>query len=103
VTLVKQGDGLRLAHYIKLENGLVQEVESVDWPSQSACLRVSVREGAICQFSYSQDGETFKPMSQEFQACAGRWIGAKVGLFCINPNRETSHGWADFDWFRFSP
>ena len=103
VMLVKQGNGLRLAHYIKLENGLMQEVESLDWPGRSACLRVSVRQGALCQFSYSQDGETFEPIGHEFQAREGRWIGAKVGLFCINPNRETSHGWADFDWFHFSP
>jgi len=103
VMLVKQGDGFRLAHYTKLETGSLEEVAGIDWPGKSACLRISVREGAICQFSYSQDGQTFKPMSQEFQARSGRWIGAKVGLFCVNPNREPSHGWADFDWFRFSP
>jgi len=100
--LVKQERGLRLAQYVRPEIGAPQEIAGIDWPVESAYLRVTVREGAVCRFSFSQDGETFKPIGQEFQAREGRWIGAKVGLFCVNPSREPCQGWADFDWFRFS-
>ena len=34
-----------------------------------------------------------------FTARQGKWIGAKVGLFCVTPN-EGNRGWADVDWFR---
>jgi hypothetical protein len=29
------------------------------------------------------------------------WIGAKVGLFCVNPNMAGPGGYADFDAVRF--
>jgi hypothetical protein len=34
------------------------------------------------------------------KATPGVWIGAKVGLFSVNPNIEASDGYTDFDWFR---
>jgi hypothetical protein len=59
-----------------------------------------VQPSAVCQFSYSNDGEEFEPIGQPFVAKPGRWIGAKVGLFCIAPQESNSQGYADFDWFR---
>ena len=63
-------------------------------------LRVSVEKQAVCKFSYSVDGENFVPFGENFSARAGRWIGAKVGLFAVNPNERGNLGYADFDWFR---
>ena len=64
-------------------------------------LRVKVNAGAICQFSYSGDGKEFVSVGEPFTATAGRWMGAKVGLFSeANANVEPQ-GYADFDWFRF--
>jgi beta-xylosidase len=65
-----------------------------------AFLQVEVQPSAVCQFSYSNDGEEFEPIGQPFVAKPGRWIGAKVGLFCIAPQESNSQGYADFDWFR---
>ncbi|KUG07451.1 glycoside hydrolase family 43 protein [Solirubrum puertoriconensis] len=67
---------------------------------QPIYLRVAVRAGAKCQFSYSFDGQTFQPLGQEFLAREGKWIGAKVGLFCSRPTRFNDSGNADIDWFR---
>lgn len=63
-------------------------------------LRVTVEEGGVCLFSYSLDGVQFKMLGEEFQAVQGVWVGAKVGLFSLNPNIMPSLGYADFDWFR---
>ena len=41
---------------------------------------------AICQFSWSLDGENYTPVPRSFTAAPGRWIGAKFGFFC---NRST--------------
>jgi hypothetical protein len=65
-----------------------------------------VEEGALCQFSYSEDGQTFTPIGREFRAREGHWIGAKIGLFCINPNQESGRqepgrGFVDVAWFHF--
>jgi beta-xylosidase len=62
-------------------------------------LKVSVNKGAVCSFSCSKDGVNFESIGEQFQAVAGRWIGAKVGIFCIN-KAEHSKGYADFDWVR---
>ena len=46
-------------------------------------------------------GRDYKTIDKEFAAKPGTWIGAKVGLFNINPNITESKGYADFDWFRY--
>ena len=57
-----------------------------------------------CQFYYSTDNKKFEKLGNEFQVKAGKWIGAKVGVFCTRPNIKTNDGgWADVDWFRIEP
>jgi beta-xylosidase len=66
-------------------------------------LRVTVSKGARCHFSYSFDGKTFVSVREEFVAEPGRWIGAKVGLFCTRESQTNDSGFADVDWFRVEP
>ncbi|MES2279465.1 MAG: glycoside hydrolase 43 family protein [Bacteroidota bacterium] len=63
-------------------------------------LRVKVSAGAKCDFSYSTDGENFTNAGTQLQAEVGRWIGSKVGLFCIRDTQTNDSGYADVDWFR---
>ncbi|WP_443944922.1 glycoside hydrolase 43 family protein [Pedobacter sp. AW1-32] len=70
--------------------------------SNTVFLKVKVSAGAKCQFSYSEDGTNFTPVGEEFQAVAGQWIGAKIGLFAIRDSQTNDAGIAEFDWFRFS-
>jgi beta-xylosidase len=44
-----------------------------------------------CQFSYSYDGNLFHPLGSRFQAKAGTWIGARVGLYCLSNSSKQSH------------
>ncbi|UOQ54917.1 glycoside hydrolase family 43 protein [Hymenobacter cellulosivorans] len=67
---------------------------------QPVYLRVAVTSGAKCQFSYSLDGQTFQLVGNSFQAREGKWIGAKVGLFCTRAGKTNDAGAADVDWFR---
>lgn len=63
-------------------------------------LRVTVGVGAQCGFSYSLDGKQFTTAGEVFKAEPGRWIGAKVGIFCTRESTTNDAGYADFDWFR---
>jgi beta-xylosidase len=63
-------------------------------------LRLSVTEGAKCVFSYSFDGNNFTNVADVFQAEPGKWIGAKVGLFCTREQQINDSGYTDVDWFR---
>lgn len=54
----------------------------------------------LCNFSYSPDGKKFQPFGKQFSAREGKWIGAKVGIFCERPKPLNDSGYADVDWFR---
>jgi len=69
---------------------------------QPLYLRVAVRPGAKCQFSYSLDGQQFTPLGTEFTAREGKWVGAKMGVFCLSPGTTATAGHADVDWWRVS-
>jgi beta-xylosidase len=76
-------------------------VEEKRLPGNTAYLRVQVAEpDASCRFSFSTDGTTFAPIGTAFPAQPDKWVGAKVGLFCISRNKAKRGGYADFDWFR---
>lgn len=57
----------------------------------------------MCDFSYSLDGKKYRKLGNSFQAREGKWIGAKVGMFCTRPAIRTNDGgWTDVDWFRIT-
>ncbi|PQA56812.1 glycoside hydrolase family 43 protein [Siphonobacter curvatus] len=70
---------------------------------QPVYLRLEVRPGARCQFSYSLNGTQYQKAGAEFQSEVGRWIGAKMGLFCTRTAQINDSGYADVDWFRVEP
>ena len=65
--------------------------------------RVNVNPDAICQFFYSRDGKKFTKTGKPFKAREGKWIGAKVGIFCSRPMRNNDGGRMEMDWFRITP
>jgi beta-xylosidase len=96
------GTELVLATCRDAAQGAPQEIMvAAAGPELPPWLRVSVREGARCQFSYSADGENFTDIGEVFTAAPGRWVGAKLGLFAsCSPATAATGGHADFDWFR---
>lgn len=69
-------------------------------PGSEYFLRVEMNREGLYQFSYSLDGKRFRNLGPQLQATAGVWIGAKVGLFALNPGLARSEGYAEFDWIR---
>ncbi|MEE1944655.1 glycoside hydrolase 43 family protein [Pedobacter sp. KR3-3] len=105
IALKRKKDGIYLTYATcknaekgKAENEqLIQKIEA-----PNVYLRVKVSTGAKCQFSYSLDGNNFTNVGEVFQAEPGKWIGAKVGLFCVRDQQTNDSGYADFDWFRIN-
>jgi beta-xylosidase len=97
----KDGNYLVFTHCKDAEKGKA-EVETVLTKAENVpyYFRVKVSKGAKCQFSYSTDGKTFTETGESFTAEVGRWIGAKVGLFCTRQTQINDAGWVDVDWFR---
>jgi len=82
------------------EGDATRKVDSIDIQQNFSFLKVEVDSQAVCTFSYSIIGKEFQHIGKKFTAVKGMWIGAKVGLFTINPNMAASKGYADFDWFK---
>lgn len=100
----KDGFYLQLRKAINADKGGIEEIiAETKLKSSEAFLKVEVKEpNGICQFSYSENGKKFVPIGDAFQAKPGKWIGAKVGLYCVSTPTAQRGGYADFDWFRIT-
>jgi len=99
----KDGVYLVFTTCIDADKGKAEEEELIaKLSSPTIYLRVKVVKNAVCSFSYSTDGIDFKNTGRLFTAEPGRWIGAKVGLFCTRTNQINDSGYADIDWFRIT-
>jgi beta-xylosidase len=100
----KDGVYLVFDHCKDADKGNAEEEKTIAKLDKPAVwLRVKISAGAKCDFSYSTDGQTFINSGETFQAEVGRWIGAKVGIFCTRVTQINDSGYADFDWFRVTP
>jgi len=102
----RQGDGARLVlkRCLKaMQGGKEEEVFAAPLPRADAVveLRVSVDSGAVCRFSYRVGEGAFQAVPGTFTAEAGRWVGAKVGVFADRLGATATE--AKFDWFRVVP
>jgi beta-xylosidase len=70
--------------------------------SHAIYLRVIVSKGGICSFGFSTDGNSYTMMKEQFTARPGKWVGAKLGLFCTRTAKTNDAGYADIDWFRIT-
>ena len=63
-------------------------------------LYIRMEKGGLYRFGYSDNAEKLTWIMESIQAKPGRWVGAKLGLFCIGNSvlNKTNH--ADIDWFR---
>lgn len=80
-----------------------EEKFSASVPSLPLRLAVEVQDGALCRFAYAAPNAEFEFIPEDFQAEAGHWIGARVGLFSgYDADSAPDSAYADFDHFRFS-
>jgi len=106
ITLKSKKNGIYLAYNIcaAADKGNAEiEKEILKLQTGTIYLKAKVSANAKCQFSYSEDGINFLNAGDQFQAVAGQWIGAKIGLFASRETQINDSGVADYDWFRFEP
>ena len=84
----------------KGESGL-----AIDFPDskvdRTLYMRIVVTKGAMCQLYFSKNGNDFMEAGPKFTAKPGRWVGAKIGMFCTRTNITNDAGFVDIDWIRF--
>lgn len=65
-------------------------------------LRITVKQGGICTFSFSNDNSSFENIGMKFTAKEGKWIGTKLGFFALSDEKTNDAGSLKIDWIRFS-
>jgi beta-xylosidase len=103
ISLIKKGDDVYLTYNncMQADKGKLEKETILDKVNiADIYFRVRIDKGAVCTFSYSTDSKTFINVTEKFTAQPGKWIGAKVGLFCTEKKQTNDSGYADFDWFR---
>ncbi|MDR2474317.1 MAG: glycoside hydrolase 43 family protein [Bacteroidales bacterium] len=103
LSLENRPEGLRLFQNECREaekGGVEKENASILLTGNTVYLRVEIQSNAACRFSYSADGKKYQPLGNTFTAKEGKWIGAKVGLFCSRPVHNNDGGRVEIDWFR---
>ena len=103
ISLVKKYDQVFIIakENIKADKNNAEE-ESASFPVNGTdfFLEINVQKGGVCHFGFSTDGEKFITLLKPFIAKPGRWVGAKIGMFCLRNNITNDAGYADIDWFR---
>lgn len=71
-------------------------------------VRIEVSDTHLCRFFLSSDNQNWNEQGAPFQAVAGEWIGAKIGLYAVrsvvqspSPYKRPDNdaGYLDIDWF----
>jgi beta-xylosidase len=103
VRIAKSGGELTINYAERLNadlDGELEEKENNSIESDTVYLRMIVRAGAICSFSYSTNGEDYIPVGSNFQAKRLRWVGSSIGLYCYTTNSIGEGGSVGIDWVR---
>ena len=106
LSLVNTKSGINLVYSVCLDaekEGTVVEKVILQNVAATIYLSAKINTAAKATFGYSIDGINYTDIPESFQTIAGKWIGAKVGIFAVRNSQMNDAGSADFDWFRFEP
>ena len=84
------------------KKGIEKESRRILVKNKTLYLQVKIKAGGICSFFYSEDGQNFNSIGENFTAREGKWIGAKIGLFALREGIINDAGSVSIDWFRIT-
>ena len=92
---------LRVKISAQIKNKNEKELSRMPFKENELYVTIKVSKGGICEFSYGTE-RVATNLLKTFRAKPGRWVGAKIGLFCTRTNVTNDAGFADVDWIRFN-
>jgi hypothetical protein len=103
LSIVKRKDGIYIVQSENIgadKNKTENEISASPFNVDEFYLTVKVSKGGVCEFNYGSEKITGNIL-ETFTAKPGRWVGAKIGMFCTRANVTNDAGFADIDWVRF--
>ncbi|HSV16098.1 MAG TPA: glycoside hydrolase 43 family protein [Tepidisphaeraceae bacterium] len=79
-----------------------ENVAAADVSLGAVTLRIHVSDGGACRFEFTETGSVAQAIGDTFKATEGKWIGAKIGVFCASDSDVATDAHADFDYVRLS-
>jgi hypothetical protein len=77
------------------KNGKEQKQIIAERVSGSIYLNLTFKAGAIASFGYSANGKSFTSAGEKFVAKPGKWVGAKMGIFCSGERITNDAGFVE--------
>ena len=106
ISLEKGDDGLYIVcrENSKADKG-GKEADDATFPikGNTCWLEVRMEKNGTYSFGFSEENEKNMMVMKKYTAKPGRWVGAKLGVFCLRNNITNDAGYADVDWFRIEP
>ena len=100
VTKKEEGNFLNYSLCKTADKGSEEKRNVVTIVDSVIYFRVRMTKAATYYFDFSLNGKDFLTIDETFVARPGKWIGAKMGLFCSRTVQTNDAGYADFDSFR---
>ena len=82
------------------KKGAESESKRILIKNKTIYLQVKIKARGICTFFYSEDGQKFNSIGENFTAREGKWIGAKMGFVALRDGSINDAGSVAIDWFR---
>ncbi len=104
ISLEKRDDGLYIVSRENSKadkNGKEKDGASFAVKANTVYLEMKMEKGGMYRFSFSEDDNEYTTIAKSYTAKPGRWVGAKIGMFCLRNNITNDAGFADIDWVRF--
>ena len=106
ISIEKGDDGLYIVcrENIKADkNGVESDEATFLVKGNTFWLEVRMEQNGIYSFGFSDDDKQEMKVVKKHIARPGRWVGAKLGIFCLRNNITNDTGYADIDWIRIEP
>lgn len=83
------------------KKGTEKEIAAFPLKGNVFCIELTMEKEGIYHFAFGENDVAGTSVAKMFTAKPGRWVGAKIGLFCSRQNITNNAGFADIEWIRF--
>ena len=89
ISLEKKDDGIYIVYSENIKadkNNEDTEIATFQVKGNDFYLEVMMEKGGVCHFRFGDNEDRVTTVEKSFTAKPGRWVGAKIGMFCIRNN-----------------
>lgn len=99
VTKDSAGYAIQYAICVNAEQGKTESIKfQQSFKQDSIQMRIRIQPNEQAYFGFSLDGIHFQEIETAFQMKPGKWVGARIGFFCLRRKRINDAGSGDIDW-----